>query len=217
MKRTIRAHNKPPPRGHVPIPGDTSDDGDDPTTDTAPQATFSELQQAAQTGQWNTHGTPPWQLHAPQPAPVGQGHGDQSQQWGPFDGSRNAPHFGDHLAGHQPQFDHGEHVLNPLAPHYQAPQGVNTYSQMPQHDGRQTFMPQYDGRPPHATFAGNVENTYSPAHQGQNWTYQHPSMGNPDMSMMPTPNTWGRELNIQSAPTQQNQSNSNGPAGQGPQ
>ena len=106
-------------------------------------------------------------------------------------------------------------MLNPHAHQYQTPQGVNTYMQQPQHDGRQPFMPQYDGRPPHATVAGGMGNPYS--HQGQNWSYQHPSMGNPDMSMMPTPNTWASGLNGQSAPTQNNQFNSNGPAGQGPQ
>jgi len=222
MTRTILAHNKPLPQGKVPIPGDVSDDGDYPATDTAPRATdtapratFAELQQAAQIGQWNTHGTPPRQMHVPQSDPVDQSHGDRTQRWDYFDESRIAPRFDDRLAGHQPQFGHGEHVLNPLAPQYQTPQGVNTHMQQPQHGGGQPFMPQYDDCPHHPTFAGNMVNPYS--QQSQGWTYQHPHMGNPDMSMMPAPNTWASGPIGQSAPTQNNKFNSDGPAGQGPQ
>merc|ERR1711966_332443 len=222
MTRTILAHNKPLPQGRVPIPGDASDDGDYPATDTAPRptdpaprATFAELQQAAQLGQWNTRGTPPRQMHVPQSDPVDQGHGDRTQRWDYCDESRIAPRFDDRMAGHQPQFGQGEHVLNPHAPHYQAPHGVNAYSQLQQHDGGQTFMPQYDGHPPHVTGAGNMGHPYPP-HE-DNWLFQYPSMGNPDMSRVPPSNTWGSRMNIQSAPTQNNQFNSNGPAGQGPQ
>ena len=106
-------------------------------------------------------------------------------------------------------------MVNPHVHQRQTPHDASAYIQPPQHDGRQPFMPQHDGRPPHATVAGNMGNPYP--HQEQNWSYQHPSMGNPDMTRTPYPNNWGNGLNNQSTPQQTNQFNSYGPAGQGPQ
>ena len=115
----------------------------------------------------------------------------------------------------QRQFAHGEQMVNPHLHQRQTPQDANAYMQPPQHDGRQPFMLPHDGRPPHATDVGNMGHQYPP--QEGNWLFQHPHMGNTDMTMMPHPNTWGNGLNSQSAPAQNNQLDSYGPAGQGPQ
>ena len=107
------AYKKPLPRGGVPIPGEVPVQKDNPPAGTAPQATFPELQQAAQTGHWDTRGTPRWEPRAPQLAPVDQGHGDQSQQWRSFDGGHNAPRLNDPVIDQRRQFAHGEQVVNP--------------------------------------------------------------------------------------------------------